>query len=484
MLRNGKQYIEGLKDDRNIFIDGERVKDVTTHPAFKGIVNSTAGLYDMSSSNSEKTAFRAPETGELVSKIWMMPKTREELADRRSVYHMWAEPTLGLLGRCPAHVPGYISAFNAAREIFNDGERDFANNVERNYRHLRDNDLYVTYTIIHPQMDRSKPAHQQKDKFLAVGVYKETDAGIILRGSNMLGTGCAVADYIFVSIINPLPEGDEDYAISVLVPVGAPGLRLIPRRSYASGQPSSFDYPLSTRFDETDSFAVFDDVFVPWEQVLVYRNRKICRAQFYETPGQPWANTFAQVRSLTKLQFMLGLVQKIVQQQGTAKIPQVMEHLGVAAAQVSIVEAMLLAAEYNATTDKWGNAIPNRRFLYSMMAIHPEIYNRVVQIVKEVTGAGFLQVPASIHDLHNPQIRGDLDKYMGSATGGSADEKIKLMKLAWDMIGSEFAGRHQHYEMFYGGAPFITRMLSHANYDYTKPEQMVDQFMSTYDASL
>jgi 4-hydroxyphenylacetate 3-monooxygenase len=227
---------------------------------------------------------------------------------------------------------------------------------------------------------------------------------------------------------------------------------------------------------------VFDDVFVPWENVLVYRNRQICRAQFYETPGQVWANTFAQVRSLTKLQFILGLAQKITQLQGTHKIPQVMEHLGVAASQVSIVESMLLAAEYNSGHDKWGNAVPKRRFLYAMMGIHPEIYNRVIQIVKEVSGAGFLQVPSSIEDLHNPEIRGDLDKYL-AAPNATADERIKLMKLAWDMIGSEFAGRHQQYEMFYGGAPFVTRMLSHMNYDYSHAEGMVDQFMAQYGAT-
>jgi 4-hydroxyphenylacetate 3-monooxygenase len=483
MLRSGRNYIDGLKDGRRVFIDGHEVNDVTNHAAFAGIVASNAAHYDMSCANKDVVGYRAPDTGEIVSKIWMQPKTREELAERRAVYHMWTGPMLGLLGRCPAHVSAYISAFAAASSVFNDGKNDFSGNVERCYRTLRDQDLYVTYSIVHPQIDRSKPIHKQGDGFLAVGVYKETDSGIILRGGSMLGTGSAVADYIFVSVIHPLAPGDEDQAISVLVPVSAPGLRLLCRRGYADERVSAFDYPLSSRFDETDAFVVFDDVFVPWENVFALRNPKVCRAQFYETPGQVWANTFAQVRSFTKLQFILGVARKIVAMNGVGKIPQVQEHLGVAAAHVATVEAMLLAAEYTAKTDQWGNAVPNPRFLYAIMGIHSEIYNRVIQIVKEITGAGFLQVPSSIADFENPSIRGDIDRYMGT-TSVEALEKVKVMKLGWDIIGSEFAGRHQHYEMFYGGPPFLTRMLASAHYDFSEAEGLVDGFLATYGPPL
>src|SRR5205085_3076961 len=135
---------------------------------------------------------------------------------------------------------------------------------------IRDEHLYVSYTIIQPQIDRSKTASEQAESHLAAGVLKEVDGGIIIRGAQMLGTAAAVSDYLFLSCIQPLRPGDEDYAISLVVPINAPGLRLYARRSYAMGQPSVYDYPLSTRFDETDSLVVFHDVFVPWEQVFVY----------------------------------------------------------------------------------------------------------------------------------------------------------------------------------------------------------------------
>jgi len=479
MLRTGKQYVEGLQDGRRVFIGGQEVNDVTRHPAFSGIVASNAALYDRSFANQDITGYRTADTNEIVSKIWMQPKTREELAERRAVFHMWARPMLGLLGRCPAHVATYMAAFAAASSIFDDGGREFSRNVEHSYRLLRDRDFYITYSIVHPQIDRSKPIHQQGDGFLAVGVKKETDSGIILKGGSMLATGAAVADYMLVSVIHPLAAGDENQAISVMVPVSAAGVRLICRRGYADERISRFDYPLSNTFDETDAFVVFDDVFVPWEHVFALRNPKVCRAQFYDTPGQNWANTFAQVRSLTKLQFILGVAQKIVALNGVSKVPQVQEHLGVAAAQVATVEAMLLAAEYTPKIDEWGNAIPNPRFLYAIMGIHAELYNRVIQIVKEITGAGFLQVPSSLADFEHPAIKDDIERYMGT-TNAAASDKVKLMKLGWDIIGSEFAGRHQHYEMFYGGPPFLTRMLASKYYDFSEPEALVDEFMSTY----
>ncbi|HRE02468.1 MAG TPA: 4-hydroxyphenylacetate 3-hydroxylase N-terminal domain-containing protein, partial [Ilumatobacteraceae bacterium] len=142
---------------------------------------------------------------------------------------------------------------------FAEGGQQFADNVQRFYERARDESLYLSYTIIHPTVDRTKPPHQQYIPNLYVSVLREQDDGIVLQGAQMLGTGSVMSDYIFVSCILPLPEGAEDYAFSVVVPASAPGLRIYSRRSYADATRSNVDHPLAGRFDETDSLVVFDE---------------------------------------------------------------------------------------------------------------------------------------------------------------------------------------------------------------------------------
>ena len=121
-----------------------------------------------------------------------------------------------------------------------------------------------------------------------------------------------------MSYITPLAPGDEDYAISLVMPVNAEGLRLYPRRPYATLATSVYDYPLSARFDEVDTTVVFDDVFVPWEHVFVYRNVELVTAQFHESPAHTTANFQSLVRFGVKLEFMAGLAIKLVEIQAAA----------------------------------------------------------------------------------------------------------------------------------------------------------------------
>ncbi|WP_290368958.1 4-hydroxyphenylacetate 3-hydroxylase N-terminal domain-containing protein, partial [Peribacillus frigoritolerans] len=305
MVRTGKEYLQTLKDDRAIYINGERVKDVTTHPAFTGITHTIAGLYDLAWDESQNMTYKT-EDGTLANKIYMIPRSREELKERRLAISKWSEATCGFVGRSPDHVASFLAAFASSPEVFDRGGEGYGKNVLNFYKHVRDQDLYVTYVIIPPQIDRSKAAHEQEDKFLPVGVYEEREDGIIVRGSQMLGTASAVSDYLFVSCLTPLRPGDEDYALSFVLPIHAKGLKFYARPGYAEKSPSTFDYPLSSRFDESDSLVVFDDVFIPWQDIFVYKNIDIVRAQFHETPAHVLGNNQAQIRFSTKLKFLIG----------------------------------------------------------------------------------------------------------------------------------------------------------------------------------
>jgi 4-hydroxyphenylacetate 3-monooxygenase len=475
-LRSGAEYLRALQDGRQVYLDGERVADVTAHPAFREAARSLASLYDIAAApeNRDRMTFASPRTGAPVLRAWQIPQTHADLRARRLFSEVWAEATFGLMGRTPDHVAGFFCGFAAVPRVFAAGGQKFADNVAAFYQDARDNHLYVSYAIVPPQIDRSKPAHQQSDPTLYAGVVKERDDGIVISGAQQLATAGIYSDYLYLSCIHPLQPGDENYANGVVVPINAPGLKLYPRRPFAPQATSSFDYPLTSRFDESDCFVVFDNVFVPWEHVFIYRNVEVCRDQWWKTPAHLLGNHQAQVRYAAKLRFMIGLAKRMNEMTGNEAHPAVQIEMGELASFVSIVETMLLAHETTATIDADGVLWPARTALYPVMALQSELNGRMLEIIRELAGAAMITLPSSMRDFENPETATDMARYMRSASS-EAKERVALMRLAWDFIGSEFGSRHQQYEKFYGGASFLVKQNVNRAYDYKRATALVDK---------
>jgi 4-hydroxyphenylacetate 3-monooxygenase len=480
-VRTGAEYLRSIKaDGRTVYVHGQPVDDVTEHPAFHGIAHSIAAMYDAVGGDPAMVV-ESPETGGPINRVYAIPRSVEDLRLRRETITKWSQLSQGFVGRGPDHVAAFMAGFGAAPEVFGD-THGAAANVARWYRRAAAESAYATYTIIPPQVDRSTTAGAWKDDFLQVGVVEERDGGIVVRGSQMLGTATAVSDHLFVSCIKPLQPGDEVYANSFMVPVATPGLKVYCRRPYATAEASRFDYPLSSRFDETDALIVFDDVFVPWEDVFVYRDIELVRRQWFETAAHALGNSQAQIRLVAKTKFLAGIARKIAAVNGIERIPSVQEKLGELASVAAVVEGMVLAAEAAAEVDAHGVARPHPRFLYGAMGLQSELYPRILAILRELAGGGVIQLPSSYHDLVSEETRPDIDRYFSGAHT-DAEERIKLFKLAWDAVGSEFGGRHHQYEMFYAGAPFVTRGYAFRNYGYEEAVGQVENFLSTYSVA-
>lgn len=478
-LRTGDDYLYALRDGRNVYVDGKRVDDVTSHPAFSRAARSLANLYDIAAApeNREVMTFTSPTTGNPVLRGFQIPRTHADLTARRLAAEKWSESTFGLMGRSPDHVAGFFCGYAAVPSVFAAGGQQYADNVVKFYEHLRETHAYATYAIVPPQIDRSKPAHQQSDSTLYAGVVKERDDGIVIKGGQQLATAGVFSDYIYVSSIHPLQPGDENYAFGVAVPVNAPGVKLYPRRPFASPNANSFDYPLSSRFDESDCFVVLDNVFVPWEHVFIYRNLQVARDQWWKTPGHLYGNLQAQARYVTKLRFMTGLAKRINELTGNDANPAVQIQMGELTSLVSIVESALLSQEVAATIDENGVLWPSKTALFSIMALQSELNSRMIEIIRELSGAGMISLPSSVHDFTSPDTREDVQRYYCSASADSS-ERVALMRMAWDFIGTEFGNRHQQYEKFYGGASFLVKQNVNRNFDYDRAKGMVERALA------
>ena len=468
VMRRGADYLAGLKDGRAIFLDGTRVDDVTTHPAFAESIRRIAERYDAARAGGVPTA-----------DMWLIPRSAEDLGRRRVVHRFWAEGSYGLMGRTPDHVASVLTAFAGWRQLFDRAGRRFGDNVVRFYEKARDEDLYVAYAIVPPQVDRATPAHRHREPFVHPGVVKETDAGIVIRGAHAIATSVTMADWLYVSYITPLAQGDVDYAISLVMPVNAEGLRLLPRRPYATLATSVYDYPLSARYDEVDTTVVFDDVFVPWEHVFVYKNVELVTAQFHESPAHTTANFQSLVRFGVKLELMAGLAAKLAEVQGSGGDPAMQAALGGdLAAYCAMFDALAKAAERFPLISE-GYARPHPQYIYAGMSLQRRLIGELNRTVRELAGGAFQNMPSSEASFVSEETRAHTERYYQSAASG-ARERIKLLKLIWDLIGTEYGGRQLQYEMFYSAAqPVVNRRMYRA-YDWSAAKAMVDRLLGEY----
>jgi 4-hydroxyphenylacetate 3-monooxygenase len=251
-------------------------------------------------------------------------------------------------------------------------------------------------------------------------------------------------------------------------------LKIYTRRSYAAAATSTFDYPLSARFDETDALLVLDDVFVPWENVFCHRNLALCRDQWWRTPAHSYGNHQAQVRYAAKLRFLMGLTKRLCEITGVDAMPPVQIQLGDMAAVTTIVDSMVRAQESEATIDCEGVVWPSKPALYAVMSLQAEINPRLNNCLRELAGGSIIMLPSSIEDFNNPATAADIERYVASP-GFSAKERVAILKLVWDFIGSEFAGRHEQYEKFYGGASFLVKQNMARAYDFASATKMVER---------
>lgn len=481
MLKTGADHIASLRDGRTVYLDGRVVADVTTDPAFHHAVETVAGLYDVVADPMMSDVMTYDlGGGQRANRIWQLPTSYEELVERRQAIEAWSARHAGYLGRAPDHVASCISGMYMGLERFEAYDPARAKALADYYHYARDNDVYLSYVIINPQADRSQSASGQPDPYLTTAVVGENSDGIIVRGAKMLGTGAVLANEVLVTCIQPLPPSDEIYAISFVVPIATQGLSLLSRRSYEAAAPSVFDYPLASRFDENDAVLYFDDVLVPWERVFVDRDVKMTLAQFHETPAHVYQNYQAQIRLAVKMRFLAGLAHRIAATNGLFGIPQVRETLGQIAAEANMVESLVAAME--ARGRRIGEYfVPDRHTLYTAQVLTQQLYPVFAGRLRDLAGGGVIMLPSSIEDYDSDEVRRLIGKTQQSPVA-SSDERVKLFKLTWDAIGSEFGSRHMQYEMFYAGATFVTKGHSFRTYDWDGANALVDSVLEGYDA--
>ena len=449
--RRGAQLVERLQArPPALWYRGEPVKDVTTHPALRGGVHTLARLYDLQWERADICLFDSPSSGRKVARSFMLPRTQQELRSISAAMKVWEDHTHGMMGRVPDYINRAMSGYAAGAPFLAEADPRFGANAVRYHEYLRENDLCLTHTLLPPQANRAVSSAKQADPYLAARVKEETDAGIVIRGARMLAT-LPISDEIMVFPSTLLKSGEEDapYAFGFSIPNDTPGLRFICRESVDYGR-SHFDHPLGSRFEEMDAVVVFDDVFVPWDNVFLYRDVTRCNEAYARTGAVAHMTHQVVVKNIAKSEFMLGLAHALVDAIGAEVFQHIQEKLAELWVNLETMRAFLRAAESDAALDEWGVMRPAWNPLDAARNLYPRLYPRMVEIIQQIAASGLVAMPTE-QDLHGPLVE-DIRRYYQSARAEAFD-RIPLFRLAWDTALSAFGSRQVLYERFFFGDP-------------------------------
>ncbi|MFD1210453.1 4-hydroxyphenylacetate 3-hydroxylase N-terminal domain-containing protein [Arthrobacter sp. GCM10027362] len=482
-MQTGDEFLESLRDGREVWIYGERVQDVTVHPAFRNSARSLAGLYDALHDPATRQVMTAPTdtgNGGLTHPFFKVARSKDDLRASREAIRTWQELVFGWMGRSPDYKASLITGLGANPEYFG----EFADNARYWYRETQERVLHIGHAIVHPPVDRARAAEDVKDVY--VRVEKETDKGIIVSGAKVVATGSPTTQYVYVSHAGA-PLKDKSFAITFLAPTNGKGVKMISRASYeavATRAASPFDYPLSSRLDENDAVLIFDEALIPWENVLIYDPQKL--AEFDSASGwEGRAVLQASTRFGVKLDFFIGALSKALEITGAGQFRGVQAGLGEVIGYRHAVNALRDGMIENATVGWGGTLDPNRAYGWAYASMASSMNRRIREIIETVVASGLIYLNSNAIDFQTPEMRPYLDRYLRGSNGKTALDRSKTMKLLWDAIGSEFGARHELYEHNYFGQPELCHLTLHeaARTDGTldHARSLVENCMDQYD---
>ena len=477
----GARYVESLKDGREVWLDGQRVADVTTHPAFSGMVHELARIYDLQHTPEyrDEMTFVSPATGGRCSVSWLAPRSMEDLKAKRRNSEIWTRQSWGQLGRGPDIMAPYIIGLYNSRQAFSDIKNphcDFGENVANYYHYCMENDLFLTHALGDPQVDRSQqPQNEQRsdrEEELALHVVEETSEGIIVTGAKQLATAAPITNETYVSLSATfVRRADPRFVLAFSIPTNSPGLKIICREP-VSQWPGSFGHPLGMLYDEQDSMLFFENVLVPWDRVfMLYDSSPVLLRYAGDANFAEWANL---CRIHERMRLMTAVATLIAESIGVKDYREVSAKLGEMVTYAEMWRHAMDGVESNAYVTEGG--LMTLGALTGMNIYFAQTSARMVQLLREIAGSGLIMQPSE-NDLANPELRPYLDRYMRGKDVG-VEYKSRLYRLAHDLAVSSFGMRQEVYEYWHGGDPNRNRINLLNRYDQDEITSAIKDVLS------
>ncbi|MFQ5896429.1 MAG: 4-hydroxyphenylacetate 3-hydroxylase N-terminal domain-containing protein [Nitrospinota bacterium] len=437
-LMSPAQYRESLRDGRAVYFRGERVEDVTAHPVIGLAVEHASLDYAMAEDPRwrELAVGGDPETGEPVSRYYLLPRSAEDLLQRSALI----ERATALGGTLVVLIKEIGSdAIFALRLIARAMDERLGTRylprVEAFYRRCRQGDLAAAVAQTDVKGDRSLGPSQQAHPDYYLRAVGEDAEGITVRGAKAHTSVATNAHELIVLPTRALRPGDEPYALAFAVPLNAPGLTLV-ASPWGAHRHDPFERPISSRHRMMETLTIFEDVKVPWERVFLKGEVGF---------AGPLAHSFVEFHRFTAMSYKLPLLDLLVgaahlaaDYNGVASAAHVRDKLARLVAYACICRATThMAAHQCRTAD--GVAVPNAELLNVAKFYFATNFHQALAWVQDIAG-GLLVTAPGREDAEHPRLGELIDKYLGGRAGVSAEDRLRLFRLIAEITASDYAG--------------------------------------------
>jgi 4-hydroxyphenylacetate 3-monooxygenase len=474
-VRSGGEYLAGLRDQRQVLLEDRVITDVLAEPGFRNTARTFAEFYDFQKLPEMREVMTyETEDGDRAGMAFIKPRSKEDLRRRAAAFAAWAEVTCGLMGRAPDYMNACMMGLGAAAVHWGRNDRRYGENARSIYLDARRRDLCMTHTWVQPFVDRFKKPSEQAT---TLRVVRETADGPVVSGARAVGTLAPLSDANLVILGTgraQLTEEEGEFAIAFTQPVDMPGLRWVCRDPYDQERPF-FDAPLAGRVDEIDAIAIFDECLIPWENLIIYKDVEIFNKQVEYIRLMDTLAHHVLMKNIAKTRFMLGLAHLIAESSQINNFINVQERLGDFVVYLATLESLAIAAVEGAVQDPHnGLWYPNPTTMWVSLRLFPEYYVNMVNHLMQLGGSGYMNQP---QERMLERYGEAFEQYFRGANTG-ARQKVGLFRMAWDLIGSGWAGRQELYERFFFGDMQLMKVRHYLSMDKSEAVAMVQRLLT------
>lgn len=467
-LRSREGYIAGLRDQRLLYYGGERVKDVTTHPALSLAVEHGATVFQYAEESPSLFTYAA-EDGERRSAYFRIPRSAQDLLGRAALIEETTRRCRSTFNIIKAVGTDALNAFHVvAARMDRALGTTYLHRVRDYYRHCAAGDLTMALAQTDVKGDRSLRPHEQPNPDAFVRIVERRADGIVVRGAKAHTTMAPVVDEIIAIPTRAMGEADRDYAVAFAVRPDAPGVKMI-CRTIGDRERSEFDAPVSRHNVEIESLTLFEDVFVPWDRVFL--------AGEWQWAG-PLATTFAQFHRFTGVAYkppigelFIGCGQLVAEWNGVAEAAHVREKITRLIQYTEMIRACAKAAALDCQLVE-GLALPNPVFTNVGKHHFAGQFHEAVRLLQDLAGGLAITVPSE-RDYLNPEVKADLDRYLAGAKGVPAAWRVRLFHLIRDLTASDFGGYNLVVTLHGEGSLQTQLLTTYREYDLERSKALV-----------
>ena len=478
-MRTSKQYIESLRDGREVYFKGQRVPDVTAHAEIRLAIDHAAIDFEMAESKEHHALAVYEEEGNEFSRYFKLPRTSEDLLLRSQLIQT-ATALGGTLVVLIKEIgsDALFALHLVAHAIDQHKGTAYLDRVRKFYESVRSHDLALSVAQTDVKGDRSKSPLEQEHPDFYLRIVRETPDGIIVRGAKAHTSVSVNSNEVIVLPTRAMKADEAAYAVAFAIPLNTKGLKLIASSYGAHHQDSNFDFPLASKHRMIETLTVFDDVFVPNERVFLQGE--------WEFAGE-LAKTFVEFHRFTAISYKLPLVDALVgsallmmEYNGLERAKHVQEKLARLISYAETLRALVRLAALDCESGALGIALP-RTLIVNMAKLHfATNFHQMLAYVQDIAG-GLVVTGPSEADFESPDVGKYIRKYLGGRAGVTVDDRLKAINLVKELTATDFSGYQAVLAIHAEGSIEAEKLAMVREHDSLRCKQLAKQLAGIAD---